>query len=451
MSMLKKVLLVIFFNQLIWLSAIPYNFAPDEFGHFDVINRWVSTGNYPQFLKDPPDGLSRQNGMVGVSYSALQPLPYIWSGLPLMFTKNFLDQKHWYLYVRLGSALATVIFASGIYWWLNKASPHQRYKWVGVVIAGFIPQVSFIGAYVTSDSPTLAVSVWITAAALTGITNPFIWGALIGIGLLSRYNTYPLIAILALMVAWKWFKQGKFKEIVVSTLLAILLSGWWFLRNWLTLGDILAVRKFYEVLYQIRAFEFHHYGIWQMLNTTSWLEITGKSAFAAFDWNYLFLPNWVYSLVLVVVTIGLGSLIINKKLNFWLTIAFALTVYQSLAQSAYGSYQPQGRHMFAILPAVLFYLWAGWTKLKFEKKLGLSIALGTVAVNIYSLLEIIIPRYYGQGMELTGISLYRQAFWEMVFHRPFPFNSFGLGVIIVVWVFLLSQLVLDLSREFRLK
>lgn len=444
------VLIAIFLNQLVWLAAIPYNFAPDEFGHWDVVETWVRNGKYPRFLQNPSDGVVRRDGMTSVSYSALQPLPYLWAGIPVWLVKNQIQDKHGYLFARLGSAMATVVFAAGIYWGLNLLKAEEKWRWMGVVIAGFIPQVSFIGGYVTSDAVALAAAAWLTAGGLHLLTThtkiswslAIWWGTLVGLTLLTRYNSYPLIAVFGLAVAVKWLKQKQISALLVSALTGGVVAGWWIV------GGLKTLQSFYQILYQIRAGEFHHFGIWQMLVSTSWIETTAKSAFAAFDWNYLFLPNWMYLVVLVAMVTGLTAYIKRSTpiLNWTLIPAVVLTIGQALIQSSSGSFQPQGRHLFAVLPILFLTLWLGWNKFN-SRRLIAGISLGVIGTNLYSLLGIILPRYYGQGMQLTGLSLYRQALWEIVFSRPWPWNWPTFAVIVLLWVGCMGIILGKLVKE----
>ena len=452
------IILAIFLNQIIWTAAIPYNFAPDEFGHFDVIERFARANRYPRFLQDPPGGVISWNGQTSTSYSALQPLPYVVASLPVFIVKKWIPARHWYLYARLVGSIAVTSFALSVYFLLSVLYKDKKTAVAGAVISGFIPQASFIGSYVTSDSVMLAVSGWVTlTTALILLSRrkapPLLalsWAVSIGAGLLTRYNAYPLLVISILFVFRRWIKERQIKLTAFSAVTITALSGWWFFCNWLYLKDPWGVDVLYRVLKNLRGYEFHYYGPIKLLTQTGWLPITAKSAFASFDWNFLFLPDIFYFISLALVLLGLLKVITTwsqikfRRLLAWLVLVASLSFLLAVAQSAYGSYQPQGRHLFAALPSGLILVITGLRRLlKSNFTLPLT-ALFILVSNLYSLTAVILPRYYAVDLRLSGFSFFRQSFWEIVFSKPWPFSYPTFALIILAWLILLISVVIVL-------
>lgn len=444
----KILLLAVFLNEMLWIATVPYNFAPDEVAHFDIVERFVEKGKYPVFLEDPPEGILRREGQTTASYSALQPLPYVLSSLPVFWVRNVVEKKYWYLFARLVSSVAITVFVGLVYKLFELVFGRREVALIGAGMAGFIPQVTFIGAYVTSDSTTLAISTAVLLAAVSiwfkkmlKTSDAIRLGLLFGIGVLTRFNAYPLLLVCGIWMLWTFYRKSGIKAVSIFGVCVLLISGWWFVRNIVLYGDPLVVDRFYGILREVRAYEFHNFGIWQMFTTTPWVPVTFKSAYASFDWNFLFLPDWFYWVVLGLVVTSILGLVIgwgrqnNRKLKVVLIVCLAaagFTFYQTVIQSSKYSFQPQGRHMYPALAAFLILGMVGLVKV--ARLAWLKIILGFVVLsNLYSYLMIILPRYYVTGLNLQGFDWYKRALFEVVFNKPDPFSLLWIVVVVVVF------------------
>lgn len=428
-------MLFIFFNQMIWINVVPYNFAPDEFSHFDIVERSVSSGRYPIFYQNPPMGILNKEGQTTASFSALQPLPYLFDSIIVHSVKNLIQLKHWFLFARIGSAAFICLYACFVYFTLRLLIKERYNSLVASAIAGFIPALTFIGSYVNSDAMALGISsLLIFYSTFVFFTNKpagsrfFIAGSIIGLTMLTRFNTFPVLVTSILILTICLLKSsGKNVKTLLILGGAFITSGWWFIRNWVLYGDPFMVGKYYEVLKIVRAEEFRNYGVKELLFNTDWLLITLKSFFASFDWNYIFLPGWIYGLALTITIISfikflslLNTTENNVRILFIVFLTGAIVSFlTTLLQSAFQSYQPQGRYLFPVYPiliAILTYGLASFTK---KRVISLFIFLMVILINLYSLFAVIIPRYY------TVSSFYKVAFFEIIFMKPFPFNFYG--------------------------
>jgi len=464
----EKIIIVLLVNvflfQLVWINTIPYNFAPDEFSHFDVIERFVKNGSYPVFGHDPEKGILKKEGQTTPSFSALQPLPYLLDSIFVFPFKTIIPSEEWFILSRLGSALAVVIFVFAVFLIVEKITNDKIVVLFSAASAGFVPAITFIGSYVNSDVWALALSSLALAFSVIIFfsKNPsrlmFLGsGISVGLATLTRYNFYPLLLIASLIIFSKTVATKKMKlELIVFSIAFFFSCSWWFIKNLKLYSNLLMIQPYFEVLKRVRPEEFKNLGFYNLMFKTEWPRITAKSFYAAFDWNYIFLPSTFYFVLALLLVIFSVILLVNlKKMKggyFFLLLVFLvgifLNIFTVVYQSAFFAYQPQGRYALGLYPLMIALFSLGISKLRSWKRVFLAVVFFFIFFsNVYSLLIIIIPRYWA----LNSPNLYRQAFFEIVFNKPFPFNLLGFSLICLLFVFTLFLFLLTLFMQFYKK
>ena len=129
-------------------------------------------------------------------------------------------------------------------------------------LVAFNPQFLFIHAGVINDTLAIALCTWVLERLtwIVGQKDPLAWarwrtwagmGLLAGLALLSKLSAGFLLPLIGLTVLWLAWRQGDWKPAVghVATvgLMAVAVTGWWFVRNWQLYGDPTGLSRFIPV------------------------------------------------------------------------------------------------------------------------------------------------------------------------------------------------------------
>ena len=277
---------------------------------------------------------------------------------------------------------------------------------LGAAFAAFLPQFVFISASVSNDNAinaAAALVLWQLTEMLVEEGRPrqsrlLKLGIILGLALLSKLSGLGLVGVSAAAILWLAWRSRSVRSVFDAALWtavpAILLAGWWYVRNWRLYGDPLAW-EMWEANILLRVIPA---GPSQILSELGGLE---HSFWGLFGWLNLPYPAWVYlALRVVALVVALGLLfhvartaragyarrteryvspVPRAILLLWLLV---LTVswlrFMRVAPAA------QGRYFFAALPA-LALLWAlGWTGWgsRFGRRIGWSVTsvLGLLAL-----------------------------------------------------------------------
>ncbi len=437
--------------------VIPFNSAPDEWAHLDTVKRLL---NYTYFSTslDPRQFIITGYGQISVSYALLPPLSYIVAA-PFAWFGQAAESS--YMFARLGSALSMTLLTYVVYLFFTDLGAKKWVRYLGTSVIGFIPQLTFLGAYTNSDALSISLPFLVMTLAIffyfrnqTKPAGVFIQGLLTGLAMLTRYNAYPILLGSLLIIILRLRQMQKLKCVLWLFWGLITTCGWWFLLGWFR-GDITGVMHMYNLLKKVRPHEFPQIGVISLVFGTDWLWVTFKSSFAAFDWNSLFLPNMIYIILgaILLILLGKGFSLYFKLSEKYKTIFLVLagsailTFLQSIYQSAYGSYQPQGRHLLAgILPFGTLLIYIVFKNKPCPKILIIS-ALAMLAINIYCLIAVLVPQYW--AVSYAGLTKYRWAISEMTWQKPVFFSKSALittlllysGFVLMQLYFLLRKLI----------
>ena len=316
-------------------------------------------------------------------------------------------------------------------------SPEQAL--LGAAFAAFLPQFVFISSSVSNDNAVnagAALVLWQLTALLAEGGRPARRTRLLGLGvalglaLLSKLSGLGLVGVAGLAILWLAWRSRSvrliFDAAVWTAAPAILIAGWWYVRNWRLYGDPLAW-DMWEANILLRVIPA---GPAQILSELGGLE---RSFWGLFGWLNLPYPAWLYlalRVVAIFVTVGLlayaaryarrvrrASLMPYAILLLWLLV---LTVswlrFMRVAPAA------QGRYFFAALPVlglVWALGWAGWGRfgLRFAMRVTYALGLLTLATPF----ALIYPAYKPPPMPLPDNH------HIPLISFPFPLATFGEG------------------------
>ena len=420
--------------------------APDEIWHFAFVQHLVTQRTLP-VTEPKTHALWRQQGTQAPAYYAAAALltvlidqsdfselfaranPHRAVGRPdTAINRNFLihhqqtERFPWSrsilaLHVaRLFSVFLGAVTVYAVYRTLHLLLPPQN-ALLGAAFAAFLPQFVFISASVSNDNAvntTAALVLWQLTEMMVEGGRPqrsrlLKLGAALGLALLSKLSGLGLVGVSTIAILWLAWRNRNLCPIFDATLWtavpAILLAGWWYLRNWRLYGDPLAW-EMWEANILLRVIPA---GPSQILSELGGLE---RSFWGLFGWLNLPYPAWVYlGLRVIAAVVALGLLfhiaretrtgdarpatrfsprVPHAFLILWLLV---LTIswlrFMRVAPAA------QGRYFFAALPALALlwtYGWTGWG-CRFGHRIGWSVTSALGLLTLATPFFLIQPAY----------------------------------------------------------
>ncbi len=258
--------------------------------------------------------------------------------------------------------------------------------WLAAALVAFNPQFLFTSALVTNDALLVTLSAglfwlcvsWTADDPLTAnrdvwsvIARPLLAGGVLGLALLTKQNALLLVPLLV-WASWR-ASGGCWRSFVRHVLIwagsALVVAGWWYLRNWAVYGDPFGLAVF-RAEFTTQSFDWRSQAAWRAA-----LGQLHASFWARFGWLSLRPPewvNWFYGTLGLVALAGLmRTAFAHRQLvahplrwlnSPWVAVlllpllAFAWTV--SFALTA-GLVAWQGRMLFPALPALAIFLARG--------------------------------------------------------------------------------------------
>lgn len=400
-----------------WAWILPYNMAPDECLHFKTAEFFQKEKRLPVAGKDAIT-VVRESNCRGTTYIETPFLNYIITAVFINF-KNLAAIERDYLAGRMSSVFFGIIFVICLYLFLKKFFKANSFLLYSTLVSLiFIPQVTYIFAYINQEAYSLASSAFLLLVSLVfwrlskeEIKEKKYWaflGLAISFHLFSKTNFWLLFLIPLVIFVLKLWQLRKifFKNLLLLGGIPLILDGWFFGRNWLIYKDFLGVKTYQNITRQnfvSRTYLQAGWTLYDVLFKSKWLEETLSSFYGRFGYMTIEIDpvmQWIFRGFLFFGLVGLiFNLIQKRRFNFWrgnslfyllFAILVPINIGLSLANSLYFDFQNQGRYLFPVLIPILVLTNKGIFSLSeeknFSKIITIAIITGSIILNFWSFL-----------------------------------------------------------------
>jgi 4-amino-4-deoxy-L-arabinose transferase-like glycosyltransferase len=435
-SPLPLLLLAFVCNTSLWAAVTNIGNPPDEISHFDYIRHLAINHTLPIY------GETHYIGRPGLqTHASLPPLYYL-LGTPVQMALSNTTITKQMLALRAISVLIGALTVALAYKFGRMLVPTRpAFAFAVAALVGFNPMFTHLSAAVNSDNLInliYAALLLLLACGLRQRQPSRGWliglGALLGAGLITKQSIVMGVFVSALFILFlAWKQRPRFLRALVRYGLwvstpAVLISAWYFLRNWKLYGNptgILAGTR--PDVYLTHPYQ-NVGSLWEMISATNaglppFRQTIFLGFWGVFDHYEILMPLRVYSvmsLLLMGGLIGLAFWIISSwrnrqgsliRLRLMLALIGGLILILSIAGVANLSYridyQPQGRYLFAALVPVAVAIVGGWEKLagllRLKQLVAPLIVVLILTVNLIGLLLALAPahhnRYLGRQLQ----------------------------------------------------
>ena len=410
------------------LGVTPWN-APDEPAHYNYIRHIATTGQLP--VLKPGDWnapllerlksakFPKGESVDSIAYESHQPPAFYLLATPLYKATAHLPLEERVVALRLLSVVLSGITVIVVFLIVRSIFPEELPLQLGVAaFIAFLPMRSAISGSISNDAFTELVATLMLLAMVhvlrAGLKrrSAFLLGLLMGIALLTKMTVYGYVP-LALLVTLVSPRQGKnggssrLPMVGLILLVALIVSGWWFVRNGMVYGatDIFAMQRHDQVVVGQPRFEGFTPAALSYFTTTLFQSFWGQ-----FGWMGILMDSQMYFvlklitllaafgflLFLLRVVLGKGSLSADQKRSLTLMgVALAVVVAQLIGYNL-SFVQAQGRYLYpALLPIALFFV-LGLRELMapIHERLLLTLSMGSLAIlNVVCLTRYVIPYF----------------------------------------------------------
>lgn len=394
-SLMLLVLLVAIFIGLclVWVWMLPIGQPPDEWSHYDYIRHIAIEQTLPVYGQT-----MYIHGPALHKHAGYPPLYYLLA-TPIQMALGSLSMPVQVTALRLFSVGLSVLTMVLVYILGRMLAPQRTgFALAAAAVTGFNPMFMHLSASINSDTLLNLLYVALLIMIVHGLQTPttskaWLWGlgVLLGAGFLTKPTILGAGVAVGLVLCWlAWRQQGRrLRSLVLYGLIVggitLVLSGWWFVRNWMLYGDPSGVLVLGQLPYFRHTQPFAPYGsLIDML-------FARQTAFVPF-WNSLargfwgtfghlgvLLPTPLYA-VFYILTLGglIGTLVwvvrrwgqrdmpvvqLRLLLGLCSAVIFAVTFWSVTSVSYRVDYQPQGRYLFPALAPIALMIVAGWQEL----------------------------------------------------------------------------------------
>ena len=358
--------------------------GPDEHWRY-ILSEWIAVNHklptgYEEELQIP---------IWGYSYAFTPYLPSILAAPLVRLAMFFTSDPQVLLFA---SRLISVISGAGIiivsFRIGDKIFERKGSVYFFTALAAYLPQVTFLAGYHNNDIVSLLAAYMVLDAVLDGIKDKWKYKNLIylsaglSVCILSYYFGYAwvLFAIAGYFISsfrGRTSAKKVFSKAGLVFLMTFLLAGWYFVRNAVIYnGDFLGFRSQLDLSLEFAAENgivlpnnpgILHSGLTEMLSG-GWIKDTYESFVGLFSGMVIQLKMRFYLMYLAGFILCIFSFIITRNRNrvrvsgtflAMLLAVIILPVGFSIYSSYMRDYQPQGRYIISILPALAVIFAAG--------------------------------------------------------------------------------------------
>ena len=392
---------------LAWAWIMPFNEGPDEYMRSRIVEYIVEYGKLPTGYQQEIMDYSW-----GFTYAFRPILPQIleagFARVGMLFTS---DAFSLLFAGRLSSILCGLVFAGYVRTIAKKLFDRSGIQWLFTLLTVCLPQATFLFTYLNCDSMALMAAAMIVWYLLKGMNDSFSIPVCLklavsfSICILSYYNAYGFLITGALVFFGYYLEKNRqgghcWKEFWAKGVLilgvVLLLSGWWFVRNYFLYdGDILGLKTQdeYAEKYAMdilkpsnrQTYQNQGHSMLYMLFRSDFVSSVVKSFIGVLGPLWYALRWWMYAGYGMIFGAGLIGLLaeaavrlhsrkrrkecengaaarLNYRRLFWhigLIVAIVVPNVLNFWYSYATDYQPQGRYSMPMLIPFMYYITLG--------------------------------------------------------------------------------------------
>lgn len=371
-----RILLMILWTVLVVTSVINHPLSGTDYpDHLAYIHYIINEGSLPT----AKDGLQ----------TFQSPLYYLIAAALLKFSLNFTDAETSYQLLKLINLACGLAIVEICYRCVITVFPGNLYlQFIGLITGALFPMNLFMSQYIGNEQLAAAFSALAILLTIKVLKQPDLFskvkyqlllGLALGLGLLTKVSVVLLVIPTLGFLAYHFYRvnpdiKNLSRYLARTVTVIILVSGWYYLRNWILLGKPFiggwdpeggvawwqdpGYRIFEQfttfgasLVYPIYAAST---GFWDAFYSMFWVDATlgGNISYAARPlWNYSFMLSLPLLSLLPSLAIVLGIIVIIKKGNttnnrlFLYSVAcfciyFFAILYLYLLVPIYGSGKP---------------------------------------------------------------------------------------------------------------
>lgn len=286
---------------------------------------------------------------------------------------------------------------------------------LAAALTAFNPQFLFVSGSVSLDGMTAMTCTLALWQLIRTLERPLRWqgwaltGVWCGLAVLSKPSAFTIglvAGVLLLLSARRHRSWGLlWRGALPLGMTSLLVSGWWFVRNWTLYGDPLGWQTFLT-----------NWAVVQRNSRVKWGDVYRffatqfQSYWARFGWMTISAPSWVYPLLLTLCGLGLvgwgiwfwrrrhRSLSVSQLLGLVALALFPLLqeTFQFRSIFVFNDSWYQGRYLFPAVAALSILLAAGlWslTSNRGARIVAVVVGAGLLLLSIAAPIGVIRPQY----------------------------------------------------------
>jgi 4-amino-4-deoxy-L-arabinose transferase-like glycosyltransferase len=325
--------------------------------------------------------------------------------------------------VRLMSVFLGAVAVVAVYNTTRYLLPRHQWAPLGATaLVAFNPSFLFMSSTVHHDvllAAIFSLGIWWAVRALSvPLRSRDLWigGLLAGSAALTKLSGISLLVVVSLALllgAWRsqdW--RTGLKRLVHVAGVALVVAGWWYIRNQVLYGDPLGWRMFLSIhRHMVRAGPYTWAEFW-----CAFMGQISRTFWGAFGYMHITFPEvtrvlwWACGLAML----GLVTTLARRPwrgtpastLLAWLvTIAGLVLVYLSFVRFSIATVGAgHGRYLFPAAPAIgalLIVGFNGFTNWRHERGISLILAAALLVYAIWMPVALVLPKYAGPEMAST--------------------------------------------------
>jgi hypothetical protein len=378
---------------------------------------WLDSDNLPDLLQRNPHWLFTEvratlnDNQNLVLHGPFDAFPFRRAALAVQIGRA------WSLFFGLLTVVLTFLLARHLF------PAHLPIAVTATALTAFTPQFIRVSATVSNDSLSAALTTLAVLLALkftapkphrSDFWPPLMLGLVAGLAVLTKLSSLSTLALVGFIVFWRQFFLGEghqspqqklWRWLMVIAVAVIMLTGWWFWRNYQLYGEWFATETHLNLAG--RGF-ITPAQVWNLRAEAE------RAYWATFGWGQIRPPEWVYQLLFGFSRIGLLGLLVGVLapailprqkyplshiniehiviLVLWAGLNFVLYLRWVMEVGSVS----HTRLVFPAITAISLLLALGWHSLLPPKLHGWfsgAVVAALITFNIYSLGGLIVPAF----------------------------------------------------------